>query len=446
MENTNSSSVTPATSGTPATTGGENETLFIGLALVFAVIAIFLIINYCKKRHRHPIETYINDSKTILRDITNQSISLADYATEYVTKRTNLESSFLSYVNDGSGQLNTVKSAQKSAMDAYNSADGSVSGNLSSAMSKASDDATKAQGAYDNIVNSISGAGGSFGQALNDIQKQKAIAETANTSVKNTITEINTIYTNITAAERVIIASYNRANVSLAIFDKDITDLTENIKRSSEYTALEMSVSTANTLKDNLTGILSELEQNDQYRGEVQSLIVSLSTAINISNGYLNNAITIFTLATANKDENLNAFISRLLSIYSLMVAYIGTDVSSSSMPLSSPLPSLPSGEHPIKWYVDNIKLVGGTVISNYNTTIGYYNKIINNLNQIQTLTSTVYGGLENVSNTFNNSLDNAGNIMKNYLPGSTMPPRSTYPNYITNTPYPTFPTATPFQ
>lgn len=442
MGNTNSSSGT-------STTPGENEnmeTLFIGIALVIAAVVIYLIINNsnCKKRHRnrYSIETYINDSKTILRDMTNTSLSLAQFATDYVTERTNRESSFRSYVDGGSAQLNLVKSEQKKAKKAYD--DANISVNLDRAVSDASQNAGKAERAYQSIVDSSSG-GNLFGSALRNIQIQKSTADSAFDQVKSTITEIERIYTGISSAESKIVASYNNANISLSSFRTFINTLISNINTSNEYVNLQSNVQKASTLKTNLEGIASELGQDDQYYGEVQTLIASLNTAIGVSTGYLNNSITIFELATRSADAGLNASILQLVSTYKLMVAYIDGRSESSVIPLSQPLETIPAGEGgTIKSYVDAIKTVSGTVITNYNRVIDYYNRIITNLNLIQTFTSTVHTEVGNVSNTFNNSLDQAGDIMKNYLPGSTIPPRTPYPNYATNTPFPTLATIPP--
>jgi len=444
MGNTNSSS---GTSKTP----GENEnmeTLFIGIALVIAAVVIYLIINNsnCKKRHRnrYSIETYINDSKTILRDMTNTSLSLAKYAQDYVTERTNRESSFRSYVDGGTAQLNLVKSEHQKAKKAYDNATNISAINLNSAVSDASQNAGKAERAYQSIVDSSSG-GNLFGSALKNIQIQKSTADTAFDQVKSTITEIEIIYTGISSAESAIVVSYNNANISLSSFRAFINTLISNINTSYEYVNLQSNVQKASTLKTNLEGIASELGQDDQYYGEVQTLIDSLNTAIGVSTGYLNNSITIFELATRSADAGLNASILQLVSTYNLMVTYIDGRTESSVIPLSQPLQEIPIAEgRTIKSYVEQIKIVAGTVIANYNRVIDYYNRIITNLNLIQTFTSTVHNEVGNVSDTFNKSLDQAGDIMKNYLPGSTIPPRTPYPNYTTNTPFPTLTTRQP--
>jgi hypothetical protein len=441
MGNTNSSSGT-------STKPGENEnmeTLFIGIALVIAAVVIYLIINNsnCKKRYgrRYSIETYINDSKTILRDMTNTSLSLAKYAQDYVTERTNRESSFRAYVDGGNQQLEFVKSEQQKAKNAYNNANISV--NLNNAVSDASRNAANAETAYTNIVAYNNGAGNVFGSALKNIQIQKSTADRAFNEVKNTISDIERIYTGITSAESIIVNSYNNANTSLSSFRAFINTLKASIENSGEYVNLRSKVDEATILRNNLQGIATELGDDDQYVNEVNTLIGSLNTAIDICNGYLSNSITIFNLATTGASVQLIASISQLVDTYNLMAAYIGR-TESSVIPLSNPLPTLPPNEGTIKSYVDEIKTVAGTVIANYNRVIDYYNKIITNLNLIQTFTSEVHDEVGNVSNTFNTSLDEAGNIMKNYLPGSTIPPRTPYPNYVTNAPFPTFPTLTP--
>ena len=440
------------------TTGGEkdnelNTILLIATGFIVVMIIFYMMSsNNCgKSHHKNSIEKYINDSKKALNALVVAKVSLVDFATEYVSKRQNIESSFLKYVQDGSIALNSVKALQQTAENAYNTADKSVLSSINSAVQTASQNATDSSTAYSNIVDltsnggNVTSGGSVFGTTLSSIEQQKAIADNAYSSVQDKIKTISDISNTISSSEYTINVAYKTAKSKLEEFDTYINSLTKTIQTSSEFANLVAMAQNANNLKTQLTGIASSLQPGDQYLGEVNVLIASLDTAIITAYGYLDNTMSVFASATTGADTILTAYINQLITIYSTMVALIGSSDSSSSIPIQPQ--TLPAGQQSIVWYLDHVKTLAGTIISQYNTVIGYYNRIISNLNLIQQFTSTIYNTMNTSAETLTNSLNQAKTIMQNYFPGNTTPAGPVqFPSYTTNTPYPTYTTMGPLQ
>jgi hypothetical protein len=457
-----------------------------------------------KDRNKHikskyiqiPHETYINKANTMLQDLSDIKNELVGIATEYVLNRTNYENELDEYISYADSILKIAQVKQSDSASIINnivtttpasissstsiitttpfpseSSSGSVSEdlqksileNLIALLASITAQATIAQQNAQtalltiNIIKNLL-AGNTlppgmtpppnFGDAITSIQEQQQIASIAYEDVQTQLQIITEIFSISSTALDTITDNLNKAREDLDKLKTYISKLTGNIQKTNEYINLQNYVTNANSLLSELKKININLDSSSPYYYGINNLIINLTTSIDTSQQYLDNAINIFIHATSDSSYQLNSKFEILYSTYNNIFDIIGTPpvplttpVSTTSTPiilaLSNDYPIITnkpinkknmqtkSENNSLYSYQQQIIEINEMIKTQYNLIIEASNQVIGVINSIQEITQKIINSLNIEVNDFKQDsvVNELKNILLYYFPASTSPP-----------------------
>ena len=421
-----------------------------------------------KDRHKNiiPTENYVNKTQKLLGDLNFSNQSLIDLANNYVENRQGYEKDVSKYKTDALALLDSVSNNEKSASYILtNILDSSIMVNFSHDLSIMSiavinaqndaDIATKALEMIKKLVNDNSVSDlqlNEFGDALSSIQNQQDIANKSYLNVQNHLNNISSIYKFFNQGLNDILKNLNSAQDDFNKLNDFMTNITGNIKKTQDYSKLEITVNKSLILLQELKSL--KVDEANQYYSVIENLITKLENSIKISQSFLTNIISIFTYATHDYSSKLYGELNELEVIYNKILSLIGITSDSSIIypetedlsiyPVSQePIPSIqPITEEPVFYsnegftlnynstsnildYYKKLLQINSTITNQYNQIITSYNIVSEVINSIQELTSEIIKNMDsNVNNLIDtDELNKLQDILLQYFPASTRPP-----------------------
>ena len=426
------------------------------LAVIVVVVIIVLCVTLIPKHKT--IEQYINEAKDALNALTSNNKSFANFATDYVNKRSGTESNVQAQLSNSNTALAAITNARILCETNANQINTNL-GIITSAASNAVNNASTAQTAVidiQNIVNEVSQTPSGtpvpakkFGDVLASIASAKTSVETNYSGMLALVQVVEGKYTEASNNQQAIANNYNTANTELATLKTFIESLVSGINNSNEYIALRNARDKAQTLNNQLEIIIQSFTTTTDYTRQIMNLRTSLGSAIASADIYLKNVTDVFTLLTTSSAyDTINSAIVSIIANYNNAVAIVGKNVSSPFLTTASNVSTtaVPNGRTIVYLY--------NTSHADYQNLVNKYILFINSFNSVTTSLNSltdfgnnnVLNGVNTNINTVNYELNQAVATLKQYFPGGTTPPPpAAYTNQVGPVPLTTIQPIAPY-
>jgi len=408
--------------------------IFIGTVVAIPVLLalIFGIIELVKPTKT--LEYYKREVEKSLDSLALSGKRLIDYANEYVSRKTGLESGILPLLNNSNTILTNVIRFRDTCSGNFS--------DLNNILSQATADSNNSRNQLtlsntsltniQNIVNEITpiptgSPSVDFANSLNSIESLRNRILSNHNTVQALINSISSNYINAIQTQQTISNNLSRAYSASNDLIKYVTSLNSSLKTTDEYIRVLNSVSKSKLLLTQLNSIRTTLNTSSEFYSQINSLYNTLNNQINTVQPYLDNVLTVFSAATKDSNVTLNSYINQLNVLFSSVASLIGI-INATNTQTPTPFPSpysistLPPGQFSINYFYTNSNTIIVNIVSQYNIIIDNYNKIVGNINTLNRLTNTSTSDINLNINNLNQSLLNAQAILKNYFPGSTTP------------------------
>ena len=405
-----------------------------GLLIIFVLALIAFIIaasNYIKSRNKsyNKLELYKNKVDSILKELYEGTESLETYATNYANTRKETESKLQIFKENSSSQMEQIENLRNSAGDSYTRCEESIQ-NLKTVNTVLKNHTESANNylnelteEINNIIqNSGNTPGANFGTELSLVLDNVPVATNNYITIsENEITNATLAFDDSIIAYNTIVDNFDSVTKELDEIKNAVDSLTSGAQNSTEYVNLQNSVTKAEKLLIEISGIYNAISSSTDHAIFFQGLIDNLNQIIANSNNYLQSIVTMTDSAVVNADKDvLDAItdINILLDDANIIIGKIPP-----TYPYLNDTVTIMPSEVSIVFYIDSIQIKIQEAVIEYNISLGYYNKTVDYLNDILKLVdTTINENIDNI-NLLNDSLLETIDILKKYLPGSTPPP-----------------------